>query len=759
MKIFGFQIRRTPRPTPADLVLAAQAEERQATLARPPVWLRDALGAAPTASGVAVNEETAMRISAVYACVRVLSESVAMLPLKLYRRDGRARELASGHPLYRVLHRRPNRLMSAMQLREVMMVHLALWGNAYCEIQRDGAGQVVGLWPIPPHRVQVIRDHEGKEPRRRYKVDGTGRLFDEEEIFHVAGMGFDGYEGKSPIRLFREGLGIAVSAEAYGARFFANDARPGVVLTHPGVLGEVAYQRLRADHNAMHQGTANAYRLSILEEGMDVKTVSLPPGDAQFIETRTFQKREIASIYRVPAHMIGDLERATFSNIEHLGIEFVVHTLQPWLVRIEQAVQLQLLDEREQEDYYAEHLVDGLLRGDIQSRYQAYVHGRNWGWLSANDIRELENLDPIEDGDVYLQPLNMVPAGTDLGGLGLGERSIPDAPAQLSAPQLPAPRREARALPSRYAEAEALEATLLAALERVIRREVRSIRAALEEHTAGGVLDAQGFGDWLVEFAEEHGAWMEGQMRPAFAAMAAAMAEAASEELGADVTEADLAQFVADYTAGHARRHTGSTRGQLLGLSEEEDAAEAIEERLDEWEEGTAAGTRAEKEARRERQRSSNALTRAAWAVAGVAALTWRSIGKSCPLCQQMDGRSTSITSAFLNEGASIGGLTTPSRILHPPLHDGCDCILMPGLGRRSVGAEELRSFSALLGGVEAEAEPAGYYDRRDAEIRAAYEPLKAELGSALQARLELGERYGISERQVRRILHEGGRA
>lgn len=656
------------------------SEERAFTLRDAPTWFREALYGGPTGSGMSVNEDSAMQIAAVFAAVRILAESVASLPLKVYRRDGRTRTAAPDHVLYGLLHDAGNDLMTAFQLREVWMVHMSLWGNSYSEIERNGRGQPVALWPIHPSRVQPVIDTSGRAPAVTYRItlpNGGQASVTSGNILHLKALGYDGVIGKSPIRLAREALGISMAAERYGAKFFGNDARPGMVLTHPAKLSDEAFDNLKNSWNSAHQGAGNAWKVAILEEGMDAKTVGLPPEDAQFIETRKFQISEIARIFRVPPHLLADLDKATFSNIEQQSLEFVIHSLRPWLVRIEQEINRQLLQPSERGTYYAEHTVDGLLRGDIKSRNEAYAIGRNWGWLSANDIREMENLNPVDDGDVYLQPLNMVPAGQ------------PPDPVLRDA-RSEARSKESRALPPRFNAAQSMEPVFLDTFRRAVKRETAEIRKAVDKYLPQ---DRTGFSAWLESFVDEHARWMEPRLLPVYQMMAEAMRTAAQDEIGSDVPAADLDQFIVDYTQAYVNRHAGSTRGQIEALVEGEDPDAAVTERLDDWDE-----TRAGKDARRERQRSSNAFTKAAWALAGVSAIVWRTVGsKTCPYCTSLSGARTSITKYFLGEGDSIKDLTVRTHIGHPPLHDGC----LPGdalvLSRSRIAASSQRWYDGDL--------------------------------------------------------------
>ena len=364
-----------------------------------------------SAAGAKVNEFTAMQTTAVYACVRILAESIAGLPLHLYEYRGNGKERVPGHPLYFLLHDSPNPEMTSFIFRETAMIHLLLWGNSYAQILRDGRGRVMGLYPLLPNRMSVGRDESGEivytytpmsesNPHLKGQRQITLRR---EDVLHIPGLGFDGLVGYSPIAMAKNAIGIALATEEYGAAFFKNGARPGGVLEHPGVLKDPS--KLRESWHAVYGGTMNTGRIAVLEEGVKYQQIAIPPEEAQFLETRKFQIDEIARLYRVPPHMIGDLEKSSFNNIEQQSLEFVKYTLNPWVVRWEQSLQKALLTDKEQKEYFIRFKVDGLLRGDYKSRMEGYAIGRQNGWLSANDIRSLEDLNPIEGeegGDLYL---------------------------------------------------------------------------------------------------------------------------------------------------------------------------------------------------------------------------------------------------------------------------------------------------------------------------------------------------------------------
>ena len=385
---------------------------------------QDTVSAAPTfsfgssMSGKSVTPSSAIQVSAVYACVRVIAETIASLPLHVYESTDAGSRKANEHPLYRLLHDEPNTEMTSFIWREVMLSHLLLYGNSYCQILRSGRSKIVGLYPLLPDHMAVDRDTKGKLTYTYTTSEGRMEQLNPEDVLHIPGLGFDGVMGYSPIALEKAAIGLGIAAEEYGSRFFANGARPSGILTHPNTVKDPA--ALRASWNEAYGGSGNTGRVAVLEEGMTFTPLSMPNNEAQFLETRRFQVTEICRIFRVPPHMIGDLERATFSNIESQNISFAVHTIRPWLVRIEQAINRALIPQNEKARFYVQFNIDGLMRGDYKSRMEGYAIARQNGWMSANDIRALENLNSIaaeEGGDTYLVNGNMIPISR--AGLGV----------------------------------------------------------------------------------------------------------------------------------------------------------------------------------------------------------------------------------------------------------------------------------------------------------------------------------------------------
>lgn len=363
-----------------------------------------------SSSGRQADDWKALQLTAVYACIRVLSETVAQLPLHVYQSTNTGKERVPNHPLYFLLHDQPNPEMTSFVFRETLMSHLLIYGNAYAQIIRNGRGEVVGLYPLLPDRMTVDRDDKNRLIYRYSCYENAnpnlkklGELvLPRENVLHIPGLGFDGLIGYSPIALAKNSLGLSLACEDFGSSFFANGATPSGVLEYPNTVKDPEKVR---DAWRRAYGSGNRHKIAVLEQGMKYQSISIPNNEAQFLETRKFQVEEIARMYRVPLHMIGDLDHSTFSNVEHLSLDFVKYSLDPWLVRWEQGLQKDLLCDSEKGKYCIKFNVEGLLRGDYASRMQGYATARQNGWMSTNDIRELEDMNQIpeaEGGNLYL---------------------------------------------------------------------------------------------------------------------------------------------------------------------------------------------------------------------------------------------------------------------------------------------------------------------------------------------------------------------
>lgn len=362
-----------------------------------------------------LTPEDALKVGTVYSCVRVISETVATLPCILYRRlpDG-GKERAVDHPLYSVLHDTPNLFQDATQFFEMMTGHVVLRGNAYAMIGFKGGSTT--LTPLNPEKVKVKTAQGGAYKFYEYSDSGAIMTIRPEAMLHIYGLSSDGLVGLSPIELAMRTVSLAKKQEVYADRMFTNQASPGGVLRHPGKLSKEAAERLKVDFERKYSGAEKSGSTMLLEEGMEWQTVGLTNEQAQFLEGRKFSRNDIAAWFRIPPHKIGDLEHATFSNIEHQALEFVTDTIRPWLVRWERALMRALFTEAERKEYTVEFLVDAIVRGDIQTRYNAYAIARQWGWLNVDEIRAKENMNPLPDGagKIYLSPLNMAVIGGEV---------------------------------------------------------------------------------------------------------------------------------------------------------------------------------------------------------------------------------------------------------------------------------------------------------------------------------------------------------
>lgn len=387
------------------LIKKLGGEVKNATMKEPEWWRQSLLGN-NVASGVSVNEDTAMQVSAVYGCVRILAETIASLPLNVYRRDGESKVIDTSHPLHSILHDAPNNIQTSYELREFQVSNLGLRGNSFNQVLRSGRGAIGEIIPLYSQYAKPRTTADNKLVID-YQEPGNNRVFQQSEIWRTAGLSSNGVTGLSPVSLARESIGLSIATEQHGAYLFSNGAQVPAVLEHPQILNDEAFKHLKESFDDKHTGVGNSHKPLILEQGMTYKSIGMTSEDSQFLESRKFQIAEIARWYRVPLHMLNELTNATFSNIEHQSIEFVMHTIRPWLVRIEQSINRDLFLPSERGRYFVEHNIEGLLRGDTLSRYEAYGKGINDGWLNPNEVRKFENLDPVDGLDDYRFPLNM----------------------------------------------------------------------------------------------------------------------------------------------------------------------------------------------------------------------------------------------------------------------------------------------------------------------------------------------------------------
>lgn len=376
------------------------------TLAKPSPELKSAFGAILSKVGIHINAKNALQTTAVFACVRLLSESIASLPLFLYRKTETGKEKATDDPLYGVLHDVPNPETDSFQFRQAFVANMLIYGRGYAEVVRNNAGQIVQMWNITTPYVRVQRNTETQE--LEYVVTPSGKerfVLRKDQIFRVDWFSMDTLNAFKPLELAQNAIGLGEAAEEFASNYFRNGANVGGLIEYPEVIDDNQAERFRKDVRTAYEGLSNTARLMFLEQGSKFQKVSNTPEESQMLETRKFQVEEVARFYNVPPHMVGDLDHATFSNIEQMSLNYVIYTLRPYLVRIEKAITAQLLTPQEQTTYFPKFSVDALLRGSYLARMQGYAQARQNGWMNANEIRDLEDMDSIPDdqgGNAYL---------------------------------------------------------------------------------------------------------------------------------------------------------------------------------------------------------------------------------------------------------------------------------------------------------------------------------------------------------------------
>ena len=494
-----------------------------------------------TTSGKKVTADSALKFSTLFACVRNIADDISKLPLHLYKRIEGGKERITSHPIERMLNVQPNQEMSAIDFRDTLTHHLLLWGNAYAYIERLPNRTPVSLWPLRPDKVKPYRSNSDGEIWYNITNSIGGIIpYPNDDILHIRGLGFDGLVGYDVIRYAGESIGAAQAVEEFGSRFFGQGTNIGSTLEHPGSLSDKAYERLKKWVES-HEGLAESHKNMILEEGMKFGKNVIPPDAAQFLETRKFSVPEICRWFRMPPHKVADLERATFSNIEEQNIDYVTDCLLTWFIRWEQWLGIKLLDGSP--DMFFEHLIGGLLRGNITARYEAYNKARNMGMMNVDEIRAFENLNPLPDkkGQIYLQPLNMVEVG------GIGIQALPEK-IKRSHPKL-----ETKNL-------AAFDLIFGDIIDRLARKEAKAVRKAIRR--------PETFEKWVYEFYAKHIELAERQLEPAIMAY--------FEMNGIGENAAEIAKEV-------ATKYCRCAIDDLLALKNNENEILAL---VDKWERG-----------------------------------------------------------------------------------------------------------------------------------------------------------------------------
>ncbi|KKL91847.1 hypothetical protein LCGC14_1890610 [marine sediment metagenome] len=608
--------------------------------------------------------------------------TIGSLPWILYKRiDEKNKVRWVDHPLYNCLHNQANSEMTSLVWREISMNHLLLLGNAYSQIIRNAKGQTRELWPLDPTLIEIKRDENGKIYYELRVSAGKNETFPAENILHIPGLGYDGRRGYSVLALAREGLGLGLSMETFQARFYGKGTNLGGVLEHPGKLGDIAHEHLKKSIKEEFAGINKSHGVFIAEEGMKYIKLGMPLQDAQFLGSRLFQILEFCRWFNLSAYKLKDYSNATFSNIEHLAIEFVQDSIRPWAVRLEQHVNWKCLKDDERKSLFNELLLDGLLRGDVESRNKALAVQRQNGVISANDWRAIENKNPLEGpaGDAIWQPLNMIDANAPPEEKP-SEDKVEEEPEEKKLISFES--RASRAIKSRRRMAEAFKPLYRNMEKEILKKERAGILKIVKKTLTQR--DADDFIFAIDEFYEKFRKFIHNQFAGINSEYGNAIYPIAAEEVNADVEQtAEFAVYLNEFADHSTNRYVESSRGQLKQVvlkHRENDPAEAVEKRLDEWDE-----RRPDKVAGREVVDLESGIAQFVYYGAGFRTV-WVTFGKSCPYCMSLNGRTVSQGMNFLNagqafepDGAVNGPLVVTQNISHPAAHSGCDCSVSAG--------------------------------------------------------------------------------
>ncbi len=663
----------------------ASIENPSTSLSSPDQWLVDAFGGGPTNAGVSVSQDSALKLSVVYACVNVLSQDVAKLPLITYRHLTPGKERAPEHPVYPLLKRKANFQSTAFNFRRTLQAHAMTWGGGFAEIELNNDDEPIGLWPLLPDRTEVLRVDGQKIFKTTVGNDDVFLRAD--QVLYIPGLGFDGLRGYSVINYAKQAIGAGLAAEQFGAEFFGNGARPGGVITRKDSLTEEAQDRIRRSWDTKHQGLSNAQRVAILDEGMDYKMIGVPPEDAQFIASKQFSVEDVVRFFRVPPHKVQHLLRSTFSNIQDENRSYVADTLQAWLVNWEQEVNITLFDEDEQDEFFAEHNVEALLRGNSEDRAAFYQSGINNGWMNPNQVRAKENMNPYEGGERYYISQNVIPVEQAGMNMARTSRQQPVDTEERTAQE----KRATASATERHRVQKAHVRAFASVADRLIIRETESVRGIVTK--VYGERNAEEFGNDLIRFYENFLEIVRAAFTPLLTTYADTIKSIIAEELGRDISpDPTFEQFTEEYINGFSVRYVRKSRKQLDAIVNEvpiEQQADAVLERLDQWENGNPDGSgtpRRDKLADNESVRAMGALSKAAYAAASVLTLRWVTFGTNCPFCNKLDGKIIGIQENFMDKGDILDPdiedeepMTVRAHVGHPPLHNFCNCGVSPG--------------------------------------------------------------------------------
>jgi len=593
-------------------------------------------------SGQIVTEQSALKLPAVYACVRVISEAAAALPLIVYERgrDG-AKKRARNHSLYKLLHDSPNPYMDSFTVFEMLIARCLLRGNSYAQVERDRDGIIIAIYPLQSDKMTV--KVENNTIRYEYLQDGATKKFKWQDILHLKGLSFDGIIGLSPLSLLSDTIGRAQAVNEYASKYFANDASPGGVLRHPGKLGDTTAARLKKSWNSKFKGSAQSHKTAILEEGMEYQQMGLSPEDSQMIDSAKFSVVEICRAYKVPLNLVQDHERSTYSNVTEQNRAFVVHTLQPWLKRVEQACNRILFTEKEKQKYFVEHKLDGLLRGDQKTRYECYQIGIDKGFLSKNDVRGYENLTPVPGGDEYQTAPEQTPTR------------------QIRSQEEPTQRDKI---------IQNFKPLILETARGILSHECGLLKKELTKHQ--GSRSQRGNPEFKAFLQDLYANVLPETLRakygPVLRSFASAIMDQSESEMG--VSDTDVEEYIQEHVGYVVAGHSQNSLNQLLNLLETE-SMEAVEIRVDDWEKDDS---RANKIAEKQSLSTGNKIFAAAAFFHGYKIVV-QARGAACKFCKSVSGTVLGSGEYAVNAGAH-GDMTVKKPMSAPPWHRGCTCYL-----------------------------------------------------------------------------------
>ena len=624
-------------------------------------------------SGLRINEKSAMQTATVFACVRVLSETIASLPIHVYERSnalGASKRIAADHPLQMLVHRSPNPEITNVEFWEYMIAHLELRGNAFAEIERSADGTPIALWPMNPDAIKMTQDKRGKTIYE-VKIPGVNdpAVIGAANMLHIRALPREGMYGTSPITALAETIGLQLAAQEFGGRVFSGDGLMRTALQTDQVIRDAETIKDLKDtwQTAVGGGLSKAFRLAILHSGLRPVNIGINPNDAQLLQLMDATRKDIIRAYRLPPHKVGDLDRATFTNIEHQSIEFVQDSIVPRVSRIEAALNKMLLGDNP--DYFIKFNVDGLLRGDFAARMKGYVDGFQNGILSPNEIRDLEDMPPYDGGDTYFAPMNLAPVANIIRPASIdGEADTRTA------------KREVRSTPIHQSIRDAWQPILQRTIERTMLPWGAKIERAAKRFLQ--TRDAENWDEFVISFLDAAGLELKAEMLPVISKMAQQIAERAASSYQNNIPSM-LSDFVDMIAETKAKIGTGFSARQLQAIKQAEGTDYVLNEFATVWRNGV------EEQARYIAEQTivttDGDISRLTWRENGVTRLQWvAGGGDTCDLCQSLNGQIVGIERAFVGPGDLIQGgegqadYIPQGPILFPPLHDGCVCSIVP---------------------------------------------------------------------------------